>query len=194
MNFNREKQDKFENGRLKMKNEIYKLEIYHPIYDMIEYEKVYEKIKKNFKIYKVEKFSEGETIGLIKDNNGNIMFCFQYCYLGIKPKLLTFLKTGIFFLGVSFRVLIIDIKTGKVIQVIPKNDYSAFFDFLKIKDKIIILFELEMYAINFKGDIIWQNDFSDTIVDWDIKDDILNIETDDNLKTYYSIENGKIIK
>ena len=56
MNFKREKQDKFENGRLKMKNEIYKLEIYHPIYDMIEYEKVYEKIKKNFKIYKVEKF------------------------------------------------------------------------------------------------------------------------------------------
>jgi len=108
--------------------------------------------------------------------------------------LLTFLKTGVFFLGVSFRVLIIDIKTGKVIQVIPKNDYSAFFDFLKIKDKIIILFELEMYAINFKGDIIWQNDFSDTIVDWDIKDDILNIETDDNLKTHYSIENGRIIK
>ena len=51
-----------------------------------------------------------------------------------------------------------------------------------------------MYAINFKGDIIWQNDFSDTIVDWDIKDDILNIETDDNLKTHYSIENGRIIK
>ena len=44
--------------------------------------------------FMLRKFSEGETIGLIKDNNGNIMFCFQYCYLGIKPKLLTFLKTG----------------------------------------------------------------------------------------------------
>ena len=44
------------------------------------------------------------------------------------------------------------------------------------------------------GDIIWQNDFSDIIVDWDIKNDILNIETDDNLNTYYSIENGRMIK
>lgn len=173
--------------------ECYKLEIYHSIYNMIEYEKIYNEIKKKYKIYTIEGFSEGESIGLIRDSNGNILFCFQYYHLGINPKLLVILDTGLFFLGVSLKVLIIDIKEKKIIRVISENNDNVFFEFIEIEDKIIAIFELEAYAMNLKGEIIWHIIFSDIAIDYKIMDNILYVKTYDNLKVCYSIKNGKMV-
>lgn len=175
-----------------MIGENYKLETHHSTYDINSYNEMYDKIKKNYTIYNFEKDSLGNSIGVVKDGNNDIIFCFEYYYTGIKPKMFLCLETDILLIGASCNVICLNTKSKEIVNIFS-NGYSLFFEFLKAENRIIILFELEAYAVNFRSDIVWQTSFPDIIIDYNIEKDTFIVKTDNNLKICYSIENGKII-
>lgn len=116
---------------------------------------------------------------------------FTYYHLGIKPSII--LKKDILFMGFGTSIIIYNIfkkellyKITDAMHLVYDLQYNNFFD------NIIVVCELCVLGFNGKGQLLWENGLQDTIFDYSIGDQIIEIRFEDASVLNLSIEDGRV--
>ena len=131
-------------------------------------------------------------IGIIKNKNEEIKFIFNFNYVGVLPKIIFNSKTKLIFLGAYDKVFCINTDNYRVLKQVNYGNDIVFFDFIELEDKILIIFEMSIYMINDKGDIIWFYGAPEIKTDYNIEKTKLKIKFFNlNYTTEISLDTGK---
>lgn len=171
---------------------MYNIEILDIKENDLEYRK-YEEYKLNEKeIYYIGDKSNRSKIGIIKNKFEEIKFVFSFNYIGLLPQILFIQEEKLIFLGAYNRVLCINEDNYKVLKQINFFE-DIFFEFIKLEKKILIIFEMSIYMINNRGNLIWCYEAPDVIIDYQIKNNKLKVEFFDlNYNCIILLDTGKM--
>lgn len=128
----------------------------------------------------------------VEDYNGSLLFGLLYYNTGLKPKFIV--KNNNLFLGFDKEIICFSCNNKKTYGTIKLS--SLFHDLIDpgIKDRIVIICELDIYAINEEGMTVWTMRFRDIIADFEmIGKEKIKIVTFDGDETVFLIENGEIL-
>lgn len=117
----------------------------------------------------------------------------QSNYAGLKPEVLIINNKEVF-IGFDKTIICIDQETK---QLISENKVgSLFYEFIHIATKslVVVIFELDLMVMNYKGDIIWSIGFRDIIEVFDVEqNEIVNIKCSDEEEFKFNLLTGQYI-
>ena len=127
-----------------------------------------------------------ESISILEQN----YICgLAYYNYGIDSQMLLLNDSSTLLLGFDKRVIGIDCITKN--EIFHKESISLFYEFIKTEHCILLIFELDVFAVSFDCQLIWFNNFRDTIENYTVLEgNKISINCSNGDELVLSLKNG----
>lgn len=148
----------------------------------------YQDLIDNTEIVLRENENEDNKFYLIQTEYGNLGF--TYYHLGTKPSII--LKNYILFMGFGTSIVVYDIFRKELLYRITNAMHVAYdLQYNSFFENIIVVCELCVLGFDCKGQLLWENNFRDSIVDYIIEEQSVEIRFEDASVLMISIGDGR---
>jgi outer membrane protein assembly factor BamB len=121
----------------------------------------------------------------------NLPLALMYHDDGVKPQIYVHAPETILIVGFNLVVIAIDYTTGK--EYFRKERLTPIYEYMVFDDLgvILVVCQMNIYALNRAGKQIWTIGFRDDIVDYKVDGHYLFVEDESGLAGRFTIKEGK---